>query len=163
MHKIIVMGVSGCGKSVVGAGIAAGLGIGFVDGDDLHPAANVAKMSRGEPLDDADRAPWLDRVGAELAAAGALVIACSALKRAYRDRIRAAAGGPVTFVHLAGDKALIAGRMAARSDHFMPMSLLDSQFAALEPPGPEEAAVSVDIAPPTDQVIAAALGSLRRG
>lgn len=163
MHKIIVMGVSGCGKSVVGAGIAAGLGIGFVDGDDLHPAANVAKMSRGEPLDDADRAPWLDRVGAELAAAGALVIACSALKRAYRDRIRAAAGGPVTFVHLAGDKALIAGRMAARSDHFMPMSLLDSQFAALEIPGPEEAAVSVDIAPPTDQVIAAALEGLRRG
>lgn len=163
MHKIIVMGVSGCGKSVVGAGIAAGLGIGFVDGDDLHPASNVAKMSRGDPLDDADRAPWLDRVGAELAAAGALVIACSALKRAYRDRIRAAAGGPVTFVHLAGDKALIAGRMAARSDHFMPMSLLDSQFAALEIPGPEEAAVSVDIAPPTDQVIAAALGSLRRG
>lgn len=163
MHKIIVMGVSGCGKSVVGAGIAAGLGIGFVDGDDLHPAANVAKMSRGDPLDDADRAPWLDRVGAELAAAGALVIACSALKRAYRDRIRAAAGGPVTFVHLAGDKALIAGRMAARSDHFMPMSLLDSQFAALEIPGPEEAAVSVDIAPPTDQVIAAALEGLRRG
>lgn len=160
MHKIIVMGVSGCGKSAIGAGTARGLGIAFVDADDLHPEANVAKMSRGDPLNDEDRAPWLDRVGACLAESAPVVIACSALKRAYRDRIRRAAGGAVTFVHLAGDKALIAGRMAARSDHFMPTSLLDSQFAALEVPGAEERAISVDIAPPIDQVIKAALAEL---
>lgn len=160
MHKIIVMGVSGCGKSAVGAGVAAGLGIGFVDGDDLHPAENVAKMSRGAPLNDQDRAPWLDQVGARLKADDALVIACSALKRAYRDRIRAAAGGNVTFVHLVGSKDLIAARMAARSDHFMPTSLLDSQFAALEPPGSDEQAILVDIAMSLDQVVSAALRAL---
>ena len=160
MGKIIVMGVSGCGKSAVGAGVAAGLGAAFVDSDDLHPPANVAKMSRGDALDDRDRAPWLDRVGARLAQPGVGVIACSALKRVYRDRIRASAGGPVIFVHLVGDRALINARMAARVDHFMPPSLLDSQFATLEVPGADEAARPVAIDPPVDAVITAALDAL---
>lgn len=122
--KIVVMGVSGSGKSLVGAGIATALDATFVDSDALHPRENVAKMSRGDPLDDADRAPWLDRVGDRLGEAGDCVIACSALKRVYRDRIRAASGGPVIFVHLIGDQTLISERMAARVDHFMPPRLL---------------------------------------
>lgn len=146
--RIIVMGVSGCGKTSVGEALAARLGIPFEDGDDLHPRANVEKMRSGRPLDDDDRWPWLDAVGRRLGDAAPLVIGCSALKRAYRDRIRARAGGAVTFVHLAGDKALISARMAARTGHYMPPSLLDSQFAALEPPGPDEAfTVAIDHPP----------------
>ena len=135
------MGVSGSGKSTVGAGIADALGLGFVDGDSLHSPESVARMAAGQALRDEDRWPWLDRIGARLADAatspGGLVIACSALKRSYRDRIRAAAPG-VRFVFLDGSADVIAARMAARSGHYMPAALLASQLHTLEPPGDDE-------------------------
>ena len=144
--KIVVMGVTATGKTEIGKRLAYALEARFVDGDDLHPRTNVDKMARGEPLDDADRAPWLDRVGTTLAGgAGPIVVACSALKRAYRDRIRRHAGGTVLFVHLTGPKDVIAERMRTRKGHFMPLSLLDSQIATLELPGPEEIVIEGDI------------------
>ncbi len=152
-QRIVIMGVSGCGKSSVGAALSEALGIPYRDGDDLHPPANVAKMRAGEALTDADRWPWLDRVAGELTSQAPLIIGCSALRRSYRDRIRAGAGGPVCFVHLAGSREVIAARMAARSGHFMPASLLDSQFATLEPPEPDEAAIIVDIDQPLDRLV----------
>jgi gluconokinase len=146
MVKYVIMGVSGCGKTAIGAEFAAAIGARFIDGDDLHPATNVAKMAAGHPLDDADRAPWLADVGRTLATTeGGVVIGCSALKRSYRDVIRAAAGQAVTFLHLKGDMSVIAARLAARKGHFMPPSLLESQFATLEPLGADELAVIVDI------------------
>lgn len=154
-RRLVLMGVAGCGKSTVGAGLSARLGIPYVDGDDLHPAENIAKMRRGEPLQDADRWPWLDRVAAALAERPEVIIGCSALRRRYRDRIRAGAGGPVTFVYLKGSRAEIEARMAARQGHFMPASMVESQFAALEPPGPDEAPVVVDIAQAPDAVVSA--------
>lgn len=158
--RVVVMGVSGCGKSSVGEALGAILGVPYVDGDDLHPAENVAKMAAGVPLTDADRWPWLDRVAAVLAERAPAIVGCSALKRAYRDRISAGAGGPVRFVHLAGSRAVIEGRMAARTGHFMPAALLDSQFAALEPPGPDEA-LTLDVAMPVDRIAAEAAAWLR--
>lgn len=153
----IVMGVSGCGKSAIGAGFAQAIGATFIDGDDLHPASNVAKMAAGTPLNDDDRAPWLVDVGGTfLMHDGDTVIGCSALKRSYRDIIRKAAGGPVTFLHLHGEKAVIAARMNARQSHFMPPALLDSQFATLEMPSPDETTVTVDI----DQTPAAIIAVL---
>ena len=157
--RLVVMGVSGCGKSSVGAALGDRLGLVYRDGDDLHPAGNVAKMRAGTPLSDADRWPWLDRVAAVLRAEAPVIAGCSALKRAYRDRLRAGAGGPVTFVHLAGSRDLIAARMAVRTGHYMPLTLLDSQFAALEPPGPEEA-ITVDIALPLHDLVQAVLSRL---
>ncbi|WP_186391311.1 MULTISPECIES: gluconokinase [unclassified Pannonibacter] len=151
--RIILMGVAGCGKSSVGEAISARTGIAYRDGDDLHPAENVEKMRAGIPLTDEDRWPWLDEVGRELADKAPLIIGCSALKRVYRDRIRALAGGPVTFVHLAGSRDLIAGRMAQRTGHYMPLSLLDSQFAALELPQPDEGALTADISQPLDALV----------
>ena len=140
------MGVSGCGKSTVAGLLAGWLGWDLVEGDDLHPAANIAKMSAGKPLDDTDRWPWLGRVAewihAETAAGRPGIVTCSALKRSYRDVLR---GPSVTFVHLAGSRDVIARRLAARHGHFMPAGLLDSQFATLEPPGPDERAISVDV------------------
>lgn len=160
--RIIIMGVSGSGKSAVGKGLAALIGATFIDGDDLHPAANIARMSHGLPLRDEDRWPWLGAIGERLAGAGGpVIIACSALKRSYRDAIRHAAGGPVLFIHLAGSHDLIAARMGARRDHFMPASLLESQFAALEPPTPDEGALVIDISPPVDEVVATIAGSLK--
>jgi gluconokinase len=155
IYRIIIMGVSGCGKSSVGEGLALRLGIPFRDGDDLHPPANVAKMRAGVPLTDDDRWPWLDRVAKVLAMDAPVVVGCSALRCAYRDRLRAQAGGPVRFIHLTGSREVIATRMAARSGHYMPPSLLDSQFAALESPGRDEA-LSIDIDQPLDAIIAAA-------
>ncbi|QLQ20653.1 MAG: gluconokinase [Exiguobacterium profundum] len=154
------MGVSGCGKSSVGEALGALLGIPYFDGDDLHPAENVARMAAGEPLTDADRWPWLDRVAAVLAERAPVIVGCSALKRAYRDRIRAGAGGPVRFVHLVSSRALIEDRMAARTGHFMPAALLDSQFATLEPPGPDEA-LTLDVAAPVEALAAEAAEWLR--
>lgn len=145
MQRIVIMGVAGCGKSSVGAALSAATGIPYTDGDVLHPPANVTKMRAGNALTDDDRWPWLDRVAAALATHPPLLVGCSALKRAYRDRIRAGAGGPVTFLHLAGSRAVIEARMAARKGHYMPVSLLDSQFAALEPPGPDEVHLTIDI------------------
>ncbi len=134
MLRVVLMGVAGCGKTSVGVALADRLGIPYRDGDDLHPTANVEKMRQGIALTDADRWPWLDRVASLLATEAPVIIGCSALKRAYRDRIRDHAGGPVRFVHLDGSRDLITARMTARQGHYMPLSLLDSQFAALEPP-----------------------------
>lgn len=158
-RRVVIMGVSGCGKSSVGAGLAARLGLNYRDGDDLHPPENVAKMRAGMPLTDADRWPWLDRVGQVLLAEAPVIVGCSALKRAYRDHIRTAAGGPVTFVHLAGSQEVIAARMALRQGHYMPLSLLDSQFAALEPPAAEEA-ITVSIDQPLEAIVADILRQL---
>ncbi|GAC1043292.1 gluconokinase [Rhizobium sp. No.120] len=161
LRRFVIMGVSGCGKSSVGSALAARVGGIYVDGDDLHPAANVAKMSAGIPLTDADRWPWLDKVGQHLALAeDTRFIGCSALERIYRDRIRAVVGAPLCFVHLAGTRQTILRRMQARRDHFMPPALLDSQFAALEPPGADEGAITVDIGQPLDQVVAAIIIAL---
>ena len=130
------MGVSGSGKSVVGQALAADLGWPFFDADDFHPEANVAKMAAGTPLTDADRWPWLDRLASMMAAIDErgenAVLACSALRQAYRDRI--SAGRRFRFVHLSGDQDTIAARIATRSHRYMPPSLLASQFATLEPP-----------------------------
>jgi carbohydrate kinase (thermoresistant glucokinase family) len=139
------MGVSGAGKSTVGIALASLLGVGFVDADSLHPPANVEKMAAGTPLTDADRWPWLDLVGAALANARqtGLVVACSALKRVYRDAIQAAAPG-VEFVHLVVPRSTLSERVALRPGHFMPVSLLDSQLETLEPLGADESGVTVD-------------------
>jgi gluconokinase len=135
------MGVSGSGKTTVGKEIAARLNLPFVDGDSLHSAANVAKMHAGVALDDADRAPWLDAIGAVLGKIeqhpDGIVVACSALKRAYRDRLRAVSGG-CRFLYLALTPALAQRRVAGRHAHFMPASLVSDQFATLEPPRPDE-------------------------
>ena len=137
---VVVMGVSGSGKTVVGQALAAALGWPFIEGDDYHPPANVAKMAAGTPLTDADRGPWLDRLAAEMAAilgrGGHAVLACSALRQSYRDRLARAARTPgdVRFVHLKSDYATIAARLAARRHRYMPASLLASQFATLEEP-----------------------------
>lgn len=158
--RMVLMGVAGCGKSSVGAALAAHIGASYADGDDLHPPANIAKMTRGEPLTDADRWPWLAAVGQALARGDHRIIGCSALKRRYRAQITAEAGGPVTFIHLAGSYELIKRRMDARTGHFMPPSLLVSQFAALEPPGPPEDAVQVDIDRPLPQIVAEIVAKL---
>jgi len=137
---VVVMGVTGSGKTAVGSALARELGWPFLDGDDFHPPANVAKMASGTPLVDADRWPWLDRlaeeVGAILARGGNAVLACSALKQVYRDRLVANANAPgdVRFVYLKGDFDTIAARLAARKHRYMPASLLASQFATLEEP-----------------------------
>ena len=156
---MILMGVAGCGKSSVGEALASRLGVTYRDGDDLQPAENVAKMRSGVALTDADRWPWLDLVAQNLAARAPVIIGCSALKRIYRDRIRASAGGPVTFVHLAGSRAVIEARMAARQGHYMPVSLLDSQFATLEPPGSDEA-LRVDIDQPLAAIVVVIAGHI---
>ncbi len=133
---IVVMGVCGCGKTTIGRALAEALGWPFHDADDFHPDANVAKMAAGSALDDTDRWPWLDRIVAAMQSAqsegGHAVLACSALKQAYRDRLQRA--GDVRFVYLRGDVETIAGRLAARSHKYMPSSLLPSQFATLEEP-----------------------------
>jgi gluconokinase len=152
--RIVIMGVSGCGKSSVGAALSERLGIPYRDGDNLHSPDSIRKMQAGEPLTDADRWPWLDRIAQELASLAPVIVGCSALRRIYRDRIRAGAGGRVCFVHLAGSRSLIAARLAERSGHFMPASLLDSQFTTLEPPGPDENAITVDIDQPLDSLVA---------
>ena len=141
------MGVSGCGKSTVGQALATAVGWPFFDADDFHPPANVAKMAAGLPLEDADRWPWLDRIGDELRAVlargGHAVLACSALREAYRARLRRA--GDVRFVYLKGDAATIAARLSGRQHKYMPPSLLPSQFATLEPPTD---ALAVDLREP---------------
>lgn len=149
-RPLVVMGVSGSGKTTVGEALAVALGVPFADGDALHPEANVAKMAAGIPLDDADRAPWLVAIGAVLAA-GPVVVACSALKRAYRDRLRVAAP-ELELVYLEVDRATLLDRMAHRT-HFMPPSLLDSQLATLEPPTAEENAIVVNGARPLVELV----------
>ncbi|WP_437412338.1 gluconokinase [Sinorhizobium meliloti] len=154
---IVVMGVSGCGKSSVGERLAGYLDCPFVEGDSLHPAANVDKMRMGIPLDDEDRWPWLDALGRTLGAAGDVVVSCSALRRSYRDRLRTLAGRPVTFVFLQGDRALLAARMAGRQHEYMPLSLLDSQLATLELPTGEKDVVKLDINQSLEAIVAMAM------
>lgn len=143
---LVVMGVSGSGKSTVAGILAELLGWDVQEGDDLHPAGNVAKMAAGQPLTDEDRWPWLDRVAAWIgdhtAARIPGVITCSALKHSYRDRLR---GSNVVFVHLTGARDQIGQRLAARTDHFMPTTLLDSQLSTLETPGADENTLTVDV------------------
>jgi carbohydrate kinase (thermoresistant glucokinase family) len=147
--RIVVMGVSGCGKSSLGEALAHRFGLPFIEGDALHPPENVAKMAGGTPLTDEDRWPWLARVGQALAAPeGGAVASCSSLKRVYRDVLRREAGEDVIFVHLHGSRELLLSRMKHRPGHFMPASLLDSQLATLEVPGPDENAIPVDCAEP---------------
>ncbi|MEV0039606.1 gluconokinase [Streptomyces sp. NPDC050804] len=162
-HVVVVMGVSGTGKTTVGPLLAAALGVPYAEGDDFHPPANIAKMSAGVPLDDMDRWPWLDAIGSwahERAGLGG-VVSSSALKRAYRDRLRAAAPGAV-FLHLTGDRALIGRRLAERKGHFMPVALLDSQFAALENLAADEAGVAVDVSGTPQEITTRAVAALRR-
>lgn len=163
-HAIIVMGVSGCGKSSVGETLAETLHLIFAEGDELHPAANVEKMSKGIPLTDEDRMPWLDRIGermkASLEKGEGIIVSCSALKRIYRDRLRSAAGGSLFFVYLEGSKALLTKRMAERKGHFMPVSLLESQLATLEVPTGEPGVVTVDIDDTVEGIAATALKGL---
>jgi gluconokinase len=143
---VVVMGVSGSGKSTVGSALAQRLRVDFLDADTLHPPANVAKMTAGKPLDDDDRHAWLQKVGDWLAAhEDGGVVSCSALKRKYRDQLRAHCPS-VEFMHLDGSQELIAGRVAARTGHFMPPGLLASQFDILEPLGADERGVTVDVA-----------------
>ena len=156
--SIVVMGVAGCGKSTIGAALAESLGVEFIDGDSLHPAANVSKMAAGMPLDDVDRWPWLAAVRARLRS-GSVVVACSALRHSYRDLLRGADG--VRFVHLVIDPATARRRISARSMHFMGSSMVDSQFATLESPTADERdVVEVDAALDVDDVLAAALAHL---
>ncbi len=153
--RFVLMGVSGCGKSTVGESLATRCKIDFVDGDALHPEKNIRKMASGVPLDDDDRAPWLADVGRTLGChEGPIVIGCSALKKKYRDWIRAEAKGKVHFLHLYASKDVLAKRVAKRTDHFMPPALLDSQYAALEPLEPDELGAMIDIAKSFDQVVA---------
>ena len=151
---VVVMGVSGSGKSTVGAALAQRLGVPFVDADDLHPEANIAKMSRGEPLDDRDRHPWLETIGEWLADHDQRggVVSCSALKRRYRDQLRQHAHR-VEFCHLHGTREVIARRQASRPGHFMPASLLSSQFATLEPLEPDEHGLVIDVDQSVDDVV----------
>jgi len=154
---LVVMGVAGSGKTTVARMLAERLGWRFQEGDALHPPGNVAKMSAGTPLTDDDRWPWLHAIAAVIdgwrAEGTSGIVTCSALKRAYRE-ILVGGRADVRLVHLAGDKALIAARMAARKGHFMPTALLDSQFATLEPPGAEERPIVVDISPGVEVVVA---------
>jgi len=156
----LLMGVCGCGKTTVGEALAQALGWRFIDADDLHPPSNVAKMASGVPLTDADRWPWYERISSELqnatAAGQHAVLACSALKRAYRDRL--ARGVDLRVVYLKGDAATIEPRLASRRGHFMPVSLLASQYATLEEPGE---AIVVDIAQPVAAQVAAITRALR--
>jgi carbohydrate kinase (thermoresistant glucokinase family) len=161
---VLIMGVAGCGKTTAGERLAARMGWIFRDADSFHPPENVAKMSSGTPLDDEDRKPWLAAIAAwmdERSQAGeAAVVTCSALKRVYRDAL-VGERAFVRLVHLSGDKALIAARMAARKNHFMPTALLDSQFATLEPPGEDEDPLVVPITLSPDAVVDAIVRELR--
>jgi len=160
---LLVMGVSGSGKSTIGRLLATALVLPFADADAFHPPANVAKMAAGTSLTDADRWPWLDALGAWLVAQSAGgVIACSALKRAYRDRLRAAVPG-LRILHLQGAPATITERQAARVNHFMPPSLMASQFATLEPPDADEAALTLDIMAAPEALITDAVTRLQEG
>ncbi|WGD30189.1 gluconokinase [Ancylobacter sp. WKF20] len=160
---LIVMGPSSIGKTTTARMLAEVLGWPYAEGDTFHPAANIAKMSKGVPLNDDDRAPWLDKIRAYIDAEAAggrnVIITCSALKRTYRDTLRQAKAD-VRFVELIADRALVADRMAHRTGHFMPPSLLDSQFDTLEDLGADERGVQVTVDVPPDQVVARALDGL---
>jgi gluconokinase len=156
----VVMGVSGAGKSVIGRPFAEALALDFVEGDDYHPSENVRKMSSGIPLTDEDRAGWLqalaERIREAKDAGTGLVVTCSALKRSYRDVLRAGASpAPLRFIYLHGTRAVIGERIAARRGHFMPLALLDSQFEALEEPTPDENAWACDVSKSSKEIVGA--------
>jgi gluconokinase len=153
------MGVAGCGKSTIGQLLAARLGVPYAEADSFHPAANIDKMHRGVPLTDEDRQPWLSAIADRMRADGRLVVSCSALKRRYRDTLRAADPG-TWFLHLVIDREAAAARVGGRPGHFMPESLVSSQFAALEPLSGENG-LEVDATRPPDEIVAAALNALR--
>jgi gluconokinase len=160
LPPIVVMGVSGSGKSKVGAALAQRLRVPFADADAFHPEANVAKMAAGEPLTDDDRYPWLEAIGEWLAEHGdGGVISCSALKRKYRDQLRAHCPR-IEFLHLSGSPELIARRVAGRTGHFMPASLLKSQFEMLEPLGADEDGVTIDVGETVDAIIESFLAAV---
>ena len=154
--RIVVMGVSGCGKSTLAQALALRLRLPFIEGDELHPPRNVALMAAGTPLSDEDRSGWLQAIAAQLAAASAtgLVVSCSALKRSYRDLLRASAP-ELRLVHLSGSESVLAQRLHARTGHYMPASLLRSQLDTLQPPGADEHAVVLNIESPPEQMLAA--------
>jgi gluconokinase len=156
MTVIVVMGVSGAGKTTVGAALAEALGVEYAEADNFHPPANIAKMSSATPLTDEDRWPWLDSIADWIAAHEKFggVVTSSALKRRYRDVLRG--GGDTWFLHLNGDRDLIADRLKQRTGHFMPASLLDSQLADLEPLEPDESGLTVNAGDPPDQIMKAA-------
>ena len=157
---MVVMGVSGCGKSTIAAALAEKWGAAYLDADEYHPPANIAKMSQGEALNDTDRWPWLKHFGQAMAAqnvsqSAPCIGACSALKRSYRTALTAAAAQPILFIHLDGSRALLSERITARSDHFMPPALLDSQLNTLEAPtADDEYALTVDISGTPEQIVA---------
>ncbi|MEU9592017.1 gluconokinase [Streptomyces sp. NPDC048219] len=161
-HVVVVMGVAGTGKTTIGPLLAARLGVPYAEGDDFHPPANIAKMTAGTPLTDEDRWPWLDAIGGWAHGRAGLggVVSSSALKRSYRDRLRAAAPG-VVFVHLTGSRELIEDRMSHREGHFMPTALLDSQFATLQPLEQDEAGVAVDVAGSPEEITERAANALK--
>ena len=162
MLRIIVMGVSGSGKSTIGEKLADALDLPFLEGDSLHPKANIEKMSSGIPLQDEDRWPWLDEIGARLAAAkDGIVISCSALRKTYRDRLRTACDGPLLFVFLDGSFEVLHEHMGHRSGHFMPVAMLESQLATLESPVGEPLVFRADIADPVEDIVARSLDWIR--
>lgn len=160
------MGVSGSGKTTAGIALGKAIGVAFIDGDDLHSDAARAKMAAGDALTDEDRMPWLDRIGATLADAdaypGGLIIACSALRLIYRDRLRGKVGPALRFLFLKGSKDLMRQRVAARKGHYMPASLVDSQFATLEPPDDEPDVVTIAADADLGSVLPAIIVSLSR-
>ncbi len=160
----VVMGVSGSGKTLIGEALAKSIGGRFIEGDQYHSAANIRRMASGQPLRDEDRWGWLDTIAAEIASAdragNTLVVACSALKRTYRDRLRAASDR-ILFIYLEVGRDIAAARMEARRGHFMPPSLIDSQFATLEPPAPDEHALQLDAAGDPNRLVDLALVAVR--
>jgi carbohydrate kinase (thermoresistant glucokinase family) len=164
MTVVVVMGVSGSGKTTIARGVAERLGWELVEGDTFHPPENVARMRAGTPLTDADRWPWLQAIAREIDAIRAggrsALVACSALKRSYRA-ILIGDRPDVALAYLQGSRALIGRRIAARKGHFMPAGLLDSQFAALEEPGPEERPIVLSVAPGPEEIVGAAVAALR--
>ncbi|GHC75607.1 gluconokinase [Limoniibacter endophyticus] len=161
--RVVVMGVSGCGKSSVGAALADALGLSYLEGDSLHPDENIEKMMQGVPLTDDDRWPWLDEIGEKLrnAPPPGLIASCSALKKSYRTRLRASAGDPLYFVYLHARRETLIERMQMRTGHFMPVSMLDSQLAALEPPLGEQDVVAVNVNQSLESVIKYAAAELK--
>lgn len=163
-HRLLVMGPSGTGKTTLGRALADALKVDFIEGDDLHPPENVAKMRRGEPLTDADRWPWLARIADTIVTHkrnnSSAVITCSALKRIYRDRLREA-DPALLFVALTAPRAVLESRLKARTAHFMPATLVESQIAAFEPPGTDENAITLDATQPIDALVAKVLAALR--
>lgn len=150
--KIVLMGVTGSGKSTIGAALAEKLGITFIDSDNLHPESNKKKMNSGTPLSDSDRLPWLQAVSNALQSHEEIVVACSALKKNYRAKILA--DSPKTqFIHLAGSRELISARLSQRKHEFMPIELLDSQFETLEPLEPGERGRIIEISPPVEEIV----------